>query len=324
MTETQKITEKEKAKKGQRNWLPTANREYKSRIFTMLYSEPGRALELYNAVNNTNYDNPELLEINTLENAIYMGMKNDVSFVLDARMSLYEHRSTVNPNLPLRFLFYVADVYSGMLIGGNQYSRTKMKIPEPRFLIFYNGQDEQPDRQMLYLSDLYTAKSEKPSLELEALMLNVNKGRNQELMTACRSLREYAEYVDWVRRYAKEMPLDQAVDRAIDICIHKGILAEFLEKNKAEVKKVSIYEYDEEEHMRMEREESWQEGRREGKREGKREGLETGELQGGIKMLIETYSEFGKSSEDIIVKLMERFQMSREEAVRQVEEYFRH
>ena len=112
MTETQKITEQEKAKKGQGNWLPTANREYKSRIFTMLYSEPERALELYNAVNNTNYDNPELLETNTLENAIYMGMKNDVSFVLDARMSLYEHQSTVNPNLPLRFLFYVADVYS--------------------------------------------------------------------------------------------------------------------------------------------------------------------------------------------------------------------
>ena len=107
MTETQKITEKRKAKKGQRNWLPTANREYKSRIFTMLYSEPERALELYNAVNNTNYDNPELLEINTLENAIYMGMKNDVSFVLDARMSLYEHQSTVNPNLSLRFLFYM-------------------------------------------------------------------------------------------------------------------------------------------------------------------------------------------------------------------------
>ena len=312
MTETQKITEQGKAKKGRRNWLPTANREYKSRIFTMLYSEPERALELYNAVNNTNYDNPELLEINTLENAIYMGMKNDVSFVLDARMSLYEHQSTVNPNLPLRFLLYVADVYSGMLVGGNQYSRTKMKIPEPRFLIFYNGQEEQPDRQMLHLSDLYITKSEKPSLELEALMLNVNMGHNQELMAACKSLREYAEYVDWVRRYAKEMPLDQAVDRAIDICIHKGILAEFLEKNKAEVKKVSIYEYDEEEHMRMEREESW--------REGKREGLEAGELQGRIKMLIETYNEFGKSPEEIITKLMERFQMSREEAAHYVEE----
>ena len=183
-----------------------------------------------------------------------------------------------------------------------------MKIPEPRFLIFYNGQEKQPDRQMLHLSDLYITKSEKPALELEALMLNVNKGHNHGLMNACRSLREYAEYVDWVRRYAKEMPLEQAVDRAINTCIHKGILAEFLEKNKAEVKKVSIYEYDEEEHMRMEREESWQEG----------------ELQGKIKMLIETYSEFGKSSEDIIVKLTERFQLSREEAVRQVKEYFRH
>ena len=165
---------------------------------------------------------------------------------------------------------------------------------------------------MLHLSDLYITKSEKPALELEALMLNVNMGHNQELMAACRTLREYAEYVDWVRRYAKEMPLDQAVDRAIDICIHKGILAEFLEKNKAEVKKVSIYEYDEEEHMRMEREESWQ--------EGKREGLEAGELQGRIKMMIEDYREFGKSSEDIIVKLGERFQISREEAEKYVEE----
>ena len=333
MTETQKITEQGKAKKGRRNWLPTANREYKSRIFTMLYSEPERALELYNAVNNTNYDNPELLEINTLENAIYMGMKNDVSFVLDARMSLYEHQSTVNPNLPLRFLLYVADVYSGMLIGGNQYSRTKMKIPEPRFLIFYNGQEEQPDRQMLHLSDLYITKSEKPALELEALMLNVNMGHNQELMAACRTLREYAEYVDWVRRYAKEMPLDQAVDRAIDICIHKGILAEFLEKNKAEVKKVSIYEYDEEEHMRMEREESWQEGKREGEREGletgrkegRKEGIKEGRKEGrkeGMQALIEVCLEFGQSPEDISVKLTEKFQLSREEAVRQVEEYF--
>ena len=143
-----------------------------------------------------------------------------------------------------------------------------MKIPEPRFLIFYNGQEKQPDRRMLHLSDLYITKSERPALELEALMLNVNKGYNQELMATCRSLREYAEYVERVRKYAKEMSLDQAVEHAIDECIHAGILAEFLEKNKAEVKKVSIYEYDEEEHMRMEWEESWQEGRR--------EGLETG------------------------------------------------
>ena len=130
-------------------------------------------------------------------------------------------------------------------------------------------------------------------------------------MAACRSLKEYAEYVDWVRRYAKEMPLDQAVDRAIDECIHKGILAEFLEKNKAEVKKVSIYEYDEEEHMRMEREESWQEGKREG-------------VEAGIKALIKVCLEFGQSPKNISAKLVEEFQISKEEAVRQVEEYFQH
>ena len=156
-------------------------------------------------------------------------------------------------------------------------------------------------------------------------MLNVNKGHNQELMAVCKSLREYAEYVDWVRRYAKEMSLDQAVDRAINICIHKGILAEFLEKNKAEVKKVSIYEYDEEAHMRMEREESWQEGKREGEREGletgrkegRKEGIKEGRKEGrkeGMQALIEVCLEFGQSPEDISVKLTEKFQLSREEA----------
>ena len=123
----------------------------------------------------------------------------------------------------------------------------------------------------MYLSDLYTVKEKKHKLELEVLMLNVNKGHNPELMRACRTLAEYAEYTDRVRRYTSELSLADAVERAITERIGEGILADFLKKNRSEVKKVSIYEYDQEEHIRMEREEAREEGREEGKMEGKEE-----------------------------------------------------
>ena len=222
------------------------NRQFKSSIFAMLYSDKKELLELYNAVNGTRYTDPELLTVNTLENAIYVGIKNDLSFLIVSRLYLYEHQSTVNPNLP------------------------------PRFLIFYNGRKEQPDIQVLKLSELFALPEEHPALELEAVMLNINKGHNQKLMETCRSLRDYAEYTDRVRRYAKEMELRKAVERAVTECIEEGILEEFLKKNRAEVIHVSIYEYDAEKHMWQEKEESWEDGHRLGLEEGHRRGVEEG------------------------------------------------
>ena len=270
-----KKTQKEEKQKTQnpvsRAALPEAvpNREYKSSIFAMIFgNDKKELLSLYNAVSGKHYSDPELLEINTLENAIYMGIKNDVSFVVDnSRLSLYEHQSTSSPNLPLRMLLYLADLYSAMTRNANLYGTRRVQIPPPQFLVFYNGQESQPDQKTLYLSDLYTVKEKEHKLELEALMLNVNKGHNPELMRACRTLAEYAEYTDRVRRYTSELPLADAVERAITECIGEGILADFLKKNRSEVKKVSIYEYDQEEHIRMEREEAREEGKIEGKEE---------------------------------------------------------
>lgn len=133
--------------------------------------------------------------------------------------------------------------------------------------------EPQPDRQILRLSDLYTVKTEEWGLELEAEMLNVNRDHNEELMKDCRDLKDYAEYVDRVRRYTKKMDLEEAVERAITECIQEGVLKEFLEKNRAEVKKVSIYEYDREEHIRMEKQESWEDGVREGILQGEEKQL---------------------------------------------------
>ena len=237
------------------------NRLYKSRLFVMIFEEKKKLLELYNAVSGKHYEDPELLEINTLDNAIYMSMKNDVSFLIDARLALYEHQSTYSPNLPLRFFLYLADLYSDMIRNVNLYSSKKVQLPTPHFVVFYNGERTQPDRKILKLSDLYSVVEKEYKLNLEVLMLNINSGHNPELMEACHTLWEYAEYTNRVRTYAKEMAVDKAVEQAVIECIQEGILKEFLEKNKAEAMKVSIYEYDEERHIRQEREEAWEEGR---------------------------------------------------------------
>lgn len=236
------------------------NRMYKSRIFAMLFSDRNELLELYNAINGTSYDDPHLLQINTLENAIYMSMQNDVSFIIEMWLNLYEHQSTYSPNLPVRYLLYVADVYSDYTKDMNLYGTRAVKLPTPKFVIFYNGQEEQPDRKELKLSELFATPDSEPSLELTAVMLNINKGHNKKLMETCRTLHDYAEYTARVREYAAMMILDEAVERAITECINEGILADFLKKNRAEAKKVSIYEYDEERHMRQTREEGVEEG----------------------------------------------------------------
>lgn len=112
------------------------NRTYKATIFAMLFEDKEHLLELYNAVSGKHYTNPEMLEINTLENAIYMAMRNDISFLVDARLSLYEHQSTYSPNLPLRFLLYIPALYSSMTKDANLYGTKAIELPPPRFVIF--------------------------------------------------------------------------------------------------------------------------------------------------------------------------------------------
>ncbi len=241
----------------------TINRQYKARLFEMLFSQPKECLQLYNAVNGTDYEDPDLLEINTLENAIYMSMRNDVSFIIDSRLSLYEHQSTKNPNLPIRQLMYVADLYVAIIGDANLYGTKLCRIPTPHFLVFYNGDAEMPEEETLLLSSAYEIQEDQPRLELKVRVLNINKGHNEGIKKACKTLKDYTEYTARVRKYAREMPTDMAVERAVEECIQEGILAEFLSKNRAEARKVSIYEYDEEKHMQQERQQYLQEGREE-------------------------------------------------------------
>ena len=234
--------------------LSTPARTYKDRIFRMIFKDKEEFLTLYNAMNGTDYDNPEDLVVTTLENAIYMGMCNDVSFLLYDKLTLYEHQSTNNPNMPLRDLFYVADVYSNLTKDEDLYGSRQIIIPEPKFVVFYNGVEELPERFEMRLSDMFETTSEDVSLELKTQVLNINLGYNRALMEKCKTLHDYAMFVDLVRRYRKNMKLEEAIEQAVTECIEKGVLAEFLKKNRAEVIKMGIYEYNEEEHLRKERE----------------------------------------------------------------------
>ena len=268
--ETKKMKDK---KEETRKKILKPDLTYKDHLFRLIFKEKKELLELYNGLNGTGYSNPDDLIVNTLENAVYLGMKNDVSFVLDNRLMLYEHQATKNPNMPLRNLFYVADLYSGITKDKNLYGSRTITIPEPKFVVFYNGTAELPERFELRLSDAYVRHVEAPMLELKTLVININAGYNEELMSRCQTLREYMIFVNKVRCYLANTDFKDAVEQAIEECIQEGVLQEFLSKNKAEVLKVSIYEYDEAKHIRMEREDAMQEGFEEGEQFGRKRQL---------------------------------------------------
>ena len=219
-----------------------------------------------NAVNGSHY--ADALEIVTLENAVYMGMKNDLAFIVDTGLFLYEHQSTYNPNMPLRDLFYISGEYQKFVDNRSLYSSSLQKIPAPNFIVFYNGTEKKEDSWVNYLSESYENLTGAPNLELKVITLNINEGHNCRLMEQCRILKEYAQYVAKVREYAGNTDLDTAVEQAVNDCIQNGILAEFLRKNKSEVIAMSIFEYDKEEEERKLRKAEYEAGREEGIKEG--------------------------------------------------------
>ena len=285
---------------------PVVIRNYRDTLFRMLYRNKKRLLSLFNAVNGTQYDNPDDLTITTLEGVLYLGMKNDVSCIIDMMMQLYEHQSTVNPNMPLRNLFYVSDLLQKYIYeeGIDIYSRKQIKIPTPKFVVFYNGDEEQPERKEILLSKAFSANTGETNMELVVLQININKGQNEELKAACKTLQEYAEFTEKAREHRKEMELEDAIRTTIDECIRDGILKDFLLKNKAEVYHMCLYEFDVELHERVLREEEREEGRLEGIREGRLAGQQEG-MQNGKKFAKQVFKAFmsGKTPETIAEEL---------------------
>ena len=293
---------------------PKAKREYKDTVFRMLFSDKKNLLSLYNAVTGRAHENAEDFEIVTLDNAVYMGMKNDLSFLLDTHIYLYEHQSTKNPNMPLRDLFYISLEYQKYVSDKSLYSSTLQKLPAPVFMVFYNGTEEMEERTELRLSQAYEHFEGEPNLELKVMVLNINAGHNEELMKQCRMLKEYAQYVARVRGYAGSMKLEEAVRRAIRECITEGILTDFLRKNRAEVEMVSILEYDKEYEEKKLRQAEYEAGEQAGLKKGEQIGMNRGLAQG----IVETGCAFGMPKEMILNRLQEKLHISAQRA----QEYF--
>lgn len=285
-----------------RNRTVKATKKYKDTIFRMLFENKENLLSLYNAMNHKNYTDADALQVVTLENSIYMGMKNDLAFILDMNLYLYEHQSTYNPNMPLRDLFYISNEYQKLVVQKSLYSSVLQKIPAPKFVVFYNGTKEIEDVSEFRLSSAYECQTDDPDLELRVTVLNVNEGHNQELMEHCQTLKEYAQYVAKVRKYTSlgELLLEEAVECAVEECIKEGILAEFLIQNRAEVISMSIFEYNKDEEEKKLRKAEFEAGREAGIEEGREEGRI--EL---LKQLIQRKLSKGKSIDEIAEELEE-------------------
>lgn len=249
------------------------NRKYKDRLFTFIFGNTENkewTLSLYNAMNGTDYTNPDDIILNTIDDVIYMGMKNDISFLMLNTMNFYEQQSTFNPNMPMRFLIYSGMVYSKYIEGNKNYhrfSKQQQKAPTPKCICFYNGTDKKQDRIILRLSDSFEKGSE-PDIEVKVTMININYGHNKDLLNACKPLNEYSWFVDKIRN-SKTNVFEESIDTALAEMPDDFLIKPFLMANKAEVKHMCITEYDESRAFAEQREE----GRAEGKAEGRAEGI---------------------------------------------------
>lgn len=284
------------------------NKKIKDRLFCKLFGDEtnkDNALSLYNALCNTGHTNVDELSIYTIEDVVYVGMKNDVAILLDSDLSLWEQQSTFNPNMPLRGLMYFAKMYDKYIesLKLNIYSSKLIKIPTPQYKVFYNGDTLQPERTKLRLSDAFINKNNLGEFEWTADAINLNKGFNKELLDKCRPLRDYTTFVNKVKEFATLTDFEQAVDDAVDYCIDNDVLKDYLIQNRAEVKDMCLTEFNEKVYEESIRSEGFEQGMEQGFEQGSLQRLISLVKKGFITTLIAA-DEMG-ITENEFIKLME-------------------
>ena len=250
------------------NVLGHHNEKYKDSLFRRVFgAEDKRSarwrLELYNALSGKNLTNPDELEITTLENVIYIKLKNDVSFLVDSQMNLWEHQSTLNPNMPLRGLFYFAVLYQKHLVNIDEalFTTKLVKIPAPQYIVFYNGDDDTEDMSKLRLSDAFIDFDSKGDFEWTATMININKNHNERLHKNCKALYDYCSFIDRIKSNIKNgMEKEAAIDEAIDWAAQENLLEGFIKEQRAEVRMDLLTEFDQEQYDRIRRREGYEDG----------------------------------------------------------------
>ena len=240
--------------------MSTANRKYKDSVFVDLFSEDEKAkenfLSLYNALHETDIPLSCPVENIRLDNVMYMNIVNDVSCLVDNKIIvLAEHQSTINENMPLRFLQYIARLYEKLQTPADRYLRKLSKIPTPEFYVFYNGVNDYPETTVLKLSDAFITKPERIPLDLEVKVYNINKSKGEEVLNRCKTLDEYSLFIEEVRLQTQLDP-ENGFTNAVKICIEKGILKEYLQRKAREVINMLIAEYDYDTDIAVQREEA--------------------------------------------------------------------
>ena len=248
------------------NVMGHQNAKYKDSLFRRVFgAEDKRSarwrLELYNALSGRNHTNPNDLEITTLENVIYIKIKNDVSFLVDSQMNLWEHQSTLNPNMPLRGLLYFAVLYQKHLVSIDEalFTTKLIKIPAPQYIVFYNGDDETEDVCKLKLSDAFIDFESQGDFEWTATMININKNHNERLHKNCKALYDYCSFINRIKSNIKNgMKQEAAIDEAIDWAAQKNLLEGLIKEQRAEVRMDLLTEFDQEQYDRIRRREGYQ------------------------------------------------------------------
>ena len=227
------------------------NRKYKDRLFNYIFGREENkdwTLSLYNAVNESDYTDPSIIEFNTLEDALYLEMKNDTSFLISDIMSVYEHQSSFNPNMPLRLLGYADELYSGYISRNklNKYGEKLIKLPIPKLVVFYNGLTDKPDEVILRLSDSFDEEhKDEADIEVTVRMLNINHGRNKGLMERCRPLSEYSWFIEEIRNNQEKHDIITSVNMAVKAMPDSFLIKEFLVAHYKEVIGMLDKEYNE-------------------------------------------------------------------------------
>ena len=260
-----------------------ANRNYRDSVFSLYLSEPERLIEVYNAVANTDYPPDTQVEINTLTDVLYKNQINDLSFVLDNQIVvLIEHQSTINENMALRLFLYSARVYEKITKQKPLYKRKRVKIPVPRFIVLYNGNEPYPEYGEQKLSDSFIFQKVNPQLELKIDIYNINYEVNAEIVRRSKSLAEYSRFIGLIKmNLADGLTLEEAIKQAIEYGMKHDIMKEFLETHGTEVANMLLSGWNMDEALAVSKEEGYEDGFEDGFEDGK----EMGEMKKQYEMI---------------------------------------
>jgi predicted transposase/invertase (TIGR01784 family) len=265
------------------------NREFKNSLFVAyLTDDTKRLIEVYNAVIGADFPPDSAVEVNTLDKVLYQGLKNDLSFTIDGNLVvLIEDQSTINMNMPLRLLMYVARIYETLLPSRAIYAEKTVKVPRPEFIVFYNGKDEMPDTVELKLSEAFKDAHTKETLELTVTVYNINPGHNEGIRRRSKALWEYSTLVSKVHEYNKSgMELADAIAAGVEYAIGNGVMPEFIRKHSSEVNGMLFAEYDPVEARKVAMEEGFEDGFEDGLEEGITRGIVKGRDEGYAEIVL--------------------------------------